>query len=127
MYTADDFDAMMSKRSPAYKAAIEGSKSFVLSLYICWSGTDPEGGMSMAKQLSAKHKNATIVAFNGRGHFDRNKDGKAVFMGIGKTPRVGSETPKNDDGGALVYFQNGKETKRIDSGWLVRQVINAGL
>jgi len=119
---AEYFDTVMSALSPAYKEAIANNKPFLLTLFVCWSATDPYGGISIAKEISKRHPNATIIGLDGRGHFKSYADGTVSFDGVGKSPVDHNKV--NDNKGAMVKFRNGIEVSRLNSGALLRFLYN---
>lgn len=106
MYTADDFDKVMSEKSKAYKKILEENKPFTLILYACLSAYEyTEKDVSMARKISKKHPQAIIIGFDGYAMYG-TKDGKPAVVGSSK------DLTYNDNKGFIVTFKNGKEINR---------------
>jgi|GEM_PF-6292410 len=116
---ADEFDHAMIAISKEYANGVKNNEAMKIFLFSCWSGTDPTGKLSMAKQISLKHNNSIIFAFDGRGHWE-STNGNPKFMGIGNH----SNPDINNNKGSLVIFKNGIEINRIASSPLLINIIN---
>ncbi len=109
IYTAEQFDEIMSERSPAYKKRVDSKQPFTLYIYACQSATEyTKNEESMARKISAAHPNATVIGFDGY-VFYGTRNGKPAITG------VSSDLTKNNHQGYMVTYKNGEEISRITS------------
>jgi hypothetical protein len=105
IYTASQFDNVMSLASPAYKSLMfMGEDPRYLELNFCMSAS---GTNSMAQKISAAHPNTTVVGF----------DGYALYGRVNGIPMIHTistahPSPYNNFGWR-VYFHGGIEVSRI--------------
>ena len=91
--------------SPAYNKALKGSTAFKLFLYACNSATTIDDITSISERISKKHKNSTIIGFEGF-VFYGTENGKPSIVDIS------SKEKTNDNKVYIVTFKNGKIIKR---------------
>ncbi|MBN9284875.1 MULTISPECIES: DUF6443 domain-containing protein [unclassified Flavobacterium] len=107
IFTAEDFDKMMSERSVAYRNQLEKNQPFTLFLYSCESATEyQKTDQSIARKISAAHPKATILGFDGYVIYG-TRNGKATIVGSS------SDLKRNNNQGYIVTYQNGQEINRI--------------
>jgi len=104
--TAEQFDLHMNSKNSNWKNVDKLSHS-TLILYTCLSASELNGEISMARKISQKHPNTTVIGFDG-------------YISVGWDLITGKNTIKGinnaldslDDLGTAVYYKNGKEINR---------------
>jgi len=104
--TAEQFDLHMNSKNSNWKNVDKLSHS-TLILYTCLSASELNEEISMARKISQKHPNTTVIGFDG-------------YISVGWDLITRKNTIKGinnaldsiDDLGTAVYYKNGKEINR---------------
>lgn len=112
--TAEEFNTVMSERSPEYKQALKDGKQIVLKLYSCNAASEEyvaHDGRVIKRENTIAEKisvglpaNSTVVAADGYVWYGKT-NGKPAIKGVQQTTEA---QPQNTNNGGFVTIKNGK-------------------
>lgn len=105
--TADQFDIQMNKKNNNWKN-VKNMPHSTLILYVCLSATEINGEISIARKISQKHTNTTVIGFDGYVGYGYN-----VINKEGNIKNVSMDIKFPDNLGSVVFYKNGKEINRM--------------